>query len=30
MEPPEFMERLAALVPRPPLHLIRFIKQERN
>ena len=24
MEPLEFMERLAALVPRPPLHLIRF------
>jgi hypothetical protein len=24
MEPLEFMERLAALVPRPRLHLIRF------
>jgi len=24
MEPVEFMERLAALVPRPHLHLIRF------
>jgi hypothetical protein len=24
MEPPEFMERLAALVPRPRLHSIRF------
>ena len=24
MSPPEFMQRLAALVPRPRLHLIRF------
>ena len=24
MSPLEFMQRLAALVPRPPLHLIRF------
>ena len=24
MQPPEFMQRLAALVPRPRLHLIRF------